>query len=422
MSVLYIIGLIILFYSLLIYIKEGKEYNAIRRSSKKEAREIRIISTGEKHPTEQDKPATKETNSSFEKHPKEQDKLATKETNSSFARVARNSYWRCDICGKQYLAREGVKYSVTHDGKTYCMKCQYVWEENQKKIQTAKAAELEQERRIQRLAAFESACIHNRAYRPAEGGKPAIVAAHLLTLDNLTDEGGTLWAEVYEKNLKWYITSYSSSEYSGYHDEMNDYYTTKEVDKPADWDDDHWFESASWLQKTSVHICGEGHLDLDALYYEGHGQARTSRWKKRWYDTDTFDGSLIVWLRRCTEGWRLLRISLHGKEIPFDFDFQEDTIQRLYEEYGDITKVGKKLYLFQDFQLTDEECRYIASLDVPDSGEHICRESYTPSGSNISFIRKKGKCQTEESELPKKILSKLLRVRCLNVEDYWSVI
>lgn len=321
--------------------------------------------------------------------------------------------WRCDICGKKYN-RQRFLYRAMHDGKIYCQNCQMIWEKKQKQMIFAYMNEYE-ERKWQRIVAFETARIQNGEYQPEKGGKPAVVAAGLLTLDhiNKSHRNDILWAEVYGNHKKCHKTEYSGSEFSGYHDEDNDYYRTSEVQTLPFLKTDNWFESEEWLQKTAVPHSANSSLDLDSIYYEGYGKATTTRWKTRWYQTDTFDGSLIIWLRRCTEGWRLLRISLDGLVIPFDFNFREDSIPMLYNQYAG------KCNVFQDFQLTNEECAYIA-----DGLLHIkhdtFQEAYKPRGNSINFILRSEHRVTKESIIPQSLLGELLRIRCLDEEDYWE--
>ena len=326
--------------------------------------------------------------------------------------------WRCDICGKTYITTGTIQLSIIHDGKTYCLKCDDDWSKKQQQIIEDNLRKQEMERKKlqkQRMAAFEANRIQNGEYQPGKGGRHAVVAAGLITLDhpNKNDYNETLWAGVYGDHIKCYRTLCTSSEFSGYHDEYNDYYGTTVIQTLPMLKAENWFEGEKWLQKTAVPHSANSLLDLDSLYYEGHGKATTTRWKTRWYAHDTKDGSLIIWLRRCTEGWRLLRISLYGTVIPFDFDFREETVPILFDQYA------AKCYVFQDFLLTREECAYIADglLNIK---HNTFEEAYKPSENSISFIRRSERNQTEESSLPQMMLGELLRIRCLNEEDYWE--
>ena len=309
--------------------------------------------------------------------------------------------WRCDICGHIY-AEWTHRYSVIHDGKTYCLKCHSDWEEMQKQIK-------------QRTAAFKAARIQNGEYQPEKGGNQAVLAAGLLTLDCNKENGSneTIWAEIYGNRVMCHKTRYTHSEFSGYHDEENDYYETNGIQTLPLLKTENWFESEEWLQKTAVSHAANGYPALDSIYYEGHGRATTTRWKRRWYESDTSDGSLIIWLRRCTEGWRLLRISLDGLVIPFDFNFREDTIPMLYNQYV------AKCNVFQDFQLTSEECSYIAD-GLQNIKHDTFQKAYRPCGNSIGFILGSEQNHTEESDIPQKLLGELLRIRCLDEEDYWE--
>ena len=318
--------------------------------------------------------------------------------------------WKCDICGREC----GFKptYSYMHDGKNYCAKCQYQWADEQKRQREQKAAEQAakqaQERKEKRIAAFNAA----QACEPYTGEKRTLLSAVLLTLDNGESGEGTLWVKVLDGETELHKTRYSHSEYSGYHDEDNDYYSTTAVEKPEGWDDEHWFESNEWVEKTAVQpglIC---ELSLDVLYYEGRGAFETTRWMQRIWQTDTGNGILIVYLRKCAEGYRLLRMSLGGNTVPFDFDFTEDTVQELFRQYA------HKCYVFEDFVLTENECAYIEE-GLRGVNHNICQRAYRPNKGNVGFIRKKGNDKAEESMLPEKVLGELLRIRCLNEEDYW---
>ena len=311
--------------------------------------------------------------------------------------------WRCDICRRTYDKRI-IQQSIIHNGKTYCPKCHYDWQ------QQIIAESISRQKTEKRKQAFENARMQNGKYQPEKSGKPAVAAAGLLTLGRINDRNRNdiLWAEVYGSRKKCHKT-----QYSGYHDEENDYYSTVEIQTLPFLETENWFDGEEWIQKTAVPHTTNNPLDLDSIYYEGYGRATTTRWKTRWYDSDTFDGSLIIWLRRCTEGWRLLRISMRGLVIPFDFNFQKDSIPTLYNQYA------AKCNVFQDFQLTDEECTYIADGLLSINHDSF-QKAYKPCENSISFILKSGFHKAEESIIPQKLLGELLRIRCLNEEDYWE--
>ena len=315
--------------------------------------------------------------------------------------------WKCDICGHEYVVKP-TPYYYKHDGKTYCVKCQRQWEDEQKKRREQEAAKQAQERKRKMLADFNTLQISE----PYTGEKHVLLSAVLLTLDNEKSGEGTLWAKVQDGKTELHKTSYSHSEYSGYHDEENVYYSTTAVEKPEGWDDENWFESHEWVEKTAVQPELNCELSLDALYYEGQGQYETTRWQSRIWQTDTGKGTLVVYLRKCAEGYRLLRMSLGGNTDPFGFDFTENAVQKLFRQYA------HKCYVFEDFALTENECAYIEE-GLRGVNHNIRQRAYQPYKGNIGLIRRKGNGTAEESVFPEKVLSELLRIRCLNEEDYW---
>ena len=316
--------------------------------------------------------------------------------------------WKCDICGHEYVVRP-TPYYYRHDGKTYCANCQFLWKKEQEKRREEEAAKRAQERKMKRMADFDAF----RIGEPYAGEKQVLLSAALLTLDNNTSGEGTLWVKVRDGGTELHRTSYSHSEYAGYHDEENDYYSTTAVEKPEGWDDKNWFESHEWIEKTAVQPGLNCELSLDALYFEGRGKYETTRWKRRSWETDTGNGILAVYLRKCAEGCRLLRMSLEGDTVPFDFDFTENTVQELFRQYA------RQCYVFEDFPLTEKECAYIEE-GLQGVNHNIRLRAYRPDGGSIGLIRPKGNGRAEESVLPGKVLGELLRIRCLNEEDYWE--
>ena len=323
-------------------------------------------------------------------------------------------FWICDLCGNRYIVKPENRY-VIYKGKKYCYRCQgYI--ETWKRHEQAMAEKAAKERIIwtgktlRRIAAFDAERIRDGVYQPPAGGRHLLLSASIISTDIDYSKELTEWARVSGGKTELHVTRCVESEFSGYHDEQIDHYCTNAIQKPG-WEDDTWYESEEWIKKTAVRGTVPDELALDALYYEGYATITKERWSRY---ASSIPVTVIVYLRRCEEGYRLLRICREGRWPPFEFDFKENSIRELYSEYAEKSDV------FEDFLLSESECGYLGGK-LWDTGDRTFLRGYDSHDHHVGLIRIKGNHQTEESELPNSGLNKLLHIRRLTDEDYWGL-
>ena len=212
--------------------------------------------------------------------------------------------------------------------------------------------------------------------------------------------------EVYvyrEETEEWWTNS---------HDESDSFTETVPVDLST-WDCEGWFSDPEWTgrlhaPRTKGPVPGppSGVIPYDALYYEGYDRR----------------GIMTVFLRRCAEGYRLLRFCRRNAEEPADIGFSEQEVQEFYRQ---VSGSGETV-LFEDFLLTEAECGKIAAYAEcdrnPDALPALESYVYANPMKFAAFARKTGAAETEEYGISALMVQGLLVLRCMDLYgDYLSI-
>lgn len=236
---------------------------------------------------------------------------------------------------------------------------------------------------------FNNERIRNGAYAAQSNGIPFQVKG-IITYDWQHSSEGTTFLDVVTKVKTGYgeLSVYdeiTESWWTNYHDESDSTEETVPVD-PETWDKEGWFSDPKWTSQSqspkiegSLPVPDTDSIPYDALYYEGYNGQNI----------------FILYLRRCTEGYRLLKIYQESTEEPVEISFNETDIQDLYQRVSD----QQNVIMFKDFLLNDQECEKIiayAECDkYPEKLPGLVRYSYANPDRFVSFIRKSGADETE---------------------------
>lgn len=262
-------------------------------------------------------------------------------------------------------------------------------------------------RAIKAVRAFNSDRTCNDAYVVESGGTGFLVCGNIITYDSQSDQ----WFSANNGNVHFYKTT-MHSEYSGYHDEDNYYYSSEEIEMPAGWNESNLFTQAFGIAEDAFNYESSDYLPIDAFYYEGFGKASLRRWSRRSWMVEEKQGLFIIYLRRNSEGYRLLRICMKEEQLPFELRFTEKDISRLYHEYGN------QCYLFEDFLLTPSECLAF-NADAGMKMQGLGNIHLNPSCA--CFVRKSNQLQTEIIKpWYEGMIQTILGIRCRVFEDYWG--
>ncbi len=297
-------------------------------------------------------------------------------------------------------------------------------QERREQEERQQAISLSQQRASQAFGDFVSARVKNGFYVPESGGVGFLISAGIITYDCMRNQ----WISAREGYVQFYETT-SHSEFSGYHDEDNTYYSTKKIEMSKTWNETNWFTRAFGLSDDDFDQETTTDFPYDAFYYEGVGEADLNKWERRiWMETHV-EGRFIIYLRRCEEGYRLLRLFMDKTEFPFEFRFTEKDIFMLYHKYGD------QCTLFEDFLLSSSECRCIADAFRKENGNgqkaEDCNVQALHAGKYITHALRLGSInacfvQGKDSEYAGTIcpgsdlIKALLKVRCRDYNDYWG--
>ena len=193
----------------------------------------------------------------------------------------------------------------------------------------------------------------------------------------------------------------TESWWTNYHDESDSTTITVPVD-PETWDKEGWFSDPEWTSrfqgpqtKEPLPVPGTDTIPYDALYYEGYDR----------------HGIIILYLRRCKEGYRLLKIRQEKTSEPVEIGFCENDIQALYQHVTD----NQSVTMFRDFLLNGPECAKIAVYAECDkSPEKLpALKSYYDANPDqfVSFLRKSGAAETETYSISSLMIQGLLCIR-----------
>ncbi len=321
----------------------------------------------------------------------------------------------CTAC-KQPLTPGEVNYV---NKERYCRHCIYLVEINVKPFgsQELPKSLIVPEQSGKAKERFERERTCNGMYIPAPAEGDAYICGDTITYER-EKGGGIKWAKIKNGEIRCFRTFLDYSEFSGYHDEDNDYYATQELTEANGQGNlrtfmNHLAEQTG-VADSDQPFAGSDDLQVDALYYEAHGKAFVGRFQERVWMSHSFPASMVVYLRRCCKGYRLLRISLRSAEIPFVFDFKEESIPELLNMYEN------QCALFEDFYLSKTE---ISKL-LPDWKRHDWSSENSIAGFNpremVSFVRRSGNKETEIIEISAKKIKGLMMIRNLALEDYWD--
>lgn len=189
--------------------------------------------------------------------------------------------------------------------------------------------------------------------------------------------------------------------WTNYHDESESQTTIVPIDSKT-WDKEGWFSDPKWTStfhgpktKTPLPVPSTDMIPYDALYYEGYDR----------------DGILIYYLRRCKEGYRLLKIRQKNTEAPVEIGFSEDDIQTLYQHISD----NRTVTMFWDFLLNDPECAKInAYAECDKNPEKLpALNSYYSANPDkfVSFLRETGATETKTYSISSLMIQGLLHIR-----------
>ena len=197
--------------------------------------------------------------------------------------------------------------------------------------------------------------------------------------------------------------------WTNYHDEA-DCETRESPITIKDWDPQGWFSDRKWTDhtagpelKTAISYPESGSIPYHALYYEGYDKY----------------GLIILYLRLCTEGYRLLRLCQKHPDIPQEIGFSELSIHRFYQSSAD----NKDVILFEDFLLNEQECGKIAAYSSFDFNPSASPGLKTYEKANplkyTAFVRRADSFETEAYGISSLMIQGLLYLRCQSLnEDY----
>ncbi len=193
----------------------------------------------------------------------------------------------------------------------------------------------------------------------------------------------------------------TESWWTNYHDESDSITKTVPID-PEAWDKEGWFSDPKWTglfqgpkTKEPLPAPSTDTIPYDALYYEGYDRR----------------GIFILYLRRCTEGYRLLKIHQERTEEPVEIGFSEKEIQALYQHVSD----NRSVTMFQDFLLNNLECAKINVYAECDKNPKKlpALDNYGDANPDrfVSFFRKSGTAETETYSISSLMITGLLWIR-----------
>lgn len=196
--------------------------------------------------------------------------------------------------------------------------------------------------------------------------------------------------------------------WTNYHDEADCEIRESPV-AIKDWDPQGWFSDRKWTDQaagpeseTAISYPESGSIPYHALYYEGYDKY----------------GLMVLYLRQCTEGYRLLRLCLKHPEKPQDIGFSEQSIYCFYQSSAD----NKAVVLFEDFLLNEQECEKIAAYSAFDFNQPALYrlkkyQKGTPS-KYAAFVRRNEVHETEAYGISSLMMEGLIHLRCQSLEDY----
>lgn len=257
------------------------------------------------------------------------------------------------------------------------------------------------------LSRFEAQRVQNGTYMEESNGVPFLIEGTVI-YDSQHDSHGDTFLDTVTKveTSRGEIRVYreeTKSWWTNYHDESESDTTIVRVN-PETWDKAGWFSDPGWADqfgspktKRPLPVPETEIIPYDALYYEG-------------YDREDIT---ICYLRRCKEGYRLLRIHQKEAETPVEIGFDENSIQALYRQIPD----NKTVTMFQDFLLTDAECSKInvyAQCDMyPEKLPALNAYYHSSPDRFVSFLRKTGASKAEPYSISSLMIEGLLSFRSM---------
>ena len=260
------------------------------------------------------------------------------------------------------------------------------------------------DRTIMLMNRFDKDRLLDRKYLIDSNGVPFLIEGtvtyRFYNMDNITKvkvNHGIPYT--YEQTTTWTWTNY--------HDESDCETSTSPITIP-DWDPQRWFSDRKWTDqitgpefKTAISYPESGSIPYHALYYEGFDKY----------------GWMVLYLRQCTEGYRLLRLCLKHPDTPQDIGFTERSINHFYQNSAD----NKDVVLFEDFLLNEQECIKIAAYSAFDNNPSALPGLKLYVNANplryAAFVRRIGEPVTEAYGISALMVQGLLRMRCLSFND-----